>query len=480
MSHLSEIRAIVGESGWVAPRDADAYLTEWRDRLRGEALAIVRPGTIDELQAIVKIADRAGLAIVTQGGNTGLCGGAIPINANGQILVVLNRLRQMAPVDADSGSLLVEAGCTLSAVHDAAAGNGLRFGVSLASDGSATIGGAISTNAGGIQVLRYGLMREQVLGLEVVLADGRLWSDLRNLRKSNDGYDLKQWFIGAEGTLGIITRARLKLWPAPKASSTVLLGVQNLNAAVRVLASLRGRIGEFISAAELMSARALRFVARHMEGIRSPFSEPPPFSLLLQIEMPSQAMLDAELIPLLGALSENHDVVDSVVAASAREAGQLWRLRHAISEAQKPEGVSIKHDIALPVANLAAFDREARRQLEVLVPGARPVVFGHVGDGNLHYNVSPPIKSLDSEFVQHREVIETAIYAIVDKYEGTISAEHGIGLFKKSAFERFVPEIDREMMGRLKSALDPNNRMNPGKVLTSTVGNETTRFDDKK
>ncbi len=472
---IGRLQEIVGQKGWVDPGDSAPYLSEWRDRVQGKALAIVRPDSVQQISDLVRYACETDLAIVAQGGNTGLCGGAIPGDERKELLIVLDRLNTLEPVDLVGRSILVDAGCTLAAVQATAAASGLRMGVSLASDGTATIGGAISTNAGGIQVLRYGNMREQVIGLEVVLADGQIWSDLRDLRKSNEGYDLKHLFIGAEGTLGVVTRIRLKLWEKPRASVTALLGIRDIRAAVELQSRLRRELGDIVSAAELISARALEFVVRHIPGARNPFSSPPPYSLLLEFEGHNQMLLDQELDASFSKLLEENLLADSVVAGSETEAQALWHLRHSISAAQKPEGGSIKFDIALPINSMADFDCAARKAIEHKVPGARPVIFGHVGDGNLHYNISAPDESETRAFLQQREAVESAIYKLVTGYGGTISAEHGIGVFKKAAFEQFVPPLKRELMTRMKSALDPEQRMNPGKVLNSKTANATAR-----
>ncbi len=465
MTLRRDLHDIVGERGLIgADEDSSRFLQEWRDRATGQALAIVRPASTAEVVSIVNYARDNDLAIVTQGGNTGLCGGAIPNDSRRELLVVLDRLRRIEELDADGYSVLVQAGVTLGGLHEAATQANRRFGVSIAADGSATVGGAVSTNAGGIQVLRYGTMRAQVLGLEAVLADGTIWSDLRDLRKSTDGYSIRDWFVGAEGTLGIVTRARLKLWDLPQGRETLLLGYDDMASAVASLPILRSAFGDWLSAVELLSDRALRFVHRHMISTAIPITPLPSYALLVEVEGPSPDLVESTVEGALEAVLDGGALEQSIVAGSDAAREELWQIRHAVSEAQKPEGPSVKFDIALPISSLPAFDVAASALISRHYPGARPVIFGHVGDGNLHYNVTMPPAG-EAQFAGQRDTLEDAIYELVEQFNGTISAEHGIGTFKRAAFEKFVPAQDRELMQSLKTALDPKSMLNPGKLL---------------
>ncbi len=460
---LENLKKIVGEKGWITdPESLEPFLSEWRDSYHGRTAIMVMPGSTREVAAVVKACAAAGTAIVPQGGNTGLCGGAIPDNSGEQVLLSLsrmNRIRALSPVDY---SMVVEAGCVLADVQAAAAGVDRLFPLSLAAEGSCQIGGNLSTNAGGTNVVRYGTAREQVLGLEVVLANGDIWNGLRTLRKDNSGYDIKQLFIGAEGTLGIITAASLRLFPCPENLQTALVAVADAQAAVDLFALLRGRLHDRIQAFELISDRAMRYVLKHIPDTRCPFSELSPWYVLLEFSAgASEQAVEEELIPVI----ESGLARDIVLAKNSSEQQQMWRIRHSISEAQKREGASLKHDVAVPVGEVGRFINEAEEVVLQSFPGSRVVAFGHVGDGNVHFNVSQPKDEPAGLFREQREAMASIVYDVVEKFGGSISAEHGIGVLKRSELLKHRSETEIGVMRAVKAALDPDNLMNPGKVL---------------
>ena len=460
-SVTERLKRIVGPAGWSTdPAVLEPHLREWRGAWQGSTPIMVSPDTTAGVAAVVDACRASGTPIVPQGGNTGLCGGAIP--TGGQVLLSLHRLNRIRALSPDDFSMVVEAGCVLSDVQSAAASAGRYFPLSLAAEGSAQIGGNLSTNAGGINVLRYGTARNLVLGLEVVLADGTVWNGLRALRKDTAGYDLKHLFIGSEGTLGIITAATLKLFPPPGNVRTAMLGLAGPQDAVRLLAFLRPEAGDGLEAFELIQGRALSFVLRHIPGTRSPFDEEHPWYVLLDASHVS----DPERIgEVLFAAIERGLAADAVLAKNEAEAGRLWRLRHSISEAQKHEGASLKHDVAVPVGRIGELIDRAEAAIRAQLPGARMVAFGHVGDGNVHLNVSQPRDGDPAEFLAQGDAITAIVYDLVAGLDGSISAEHGIGQAKKHWLRRYRGPVDLELMRLLKGALDPGNILNPGKVL---------------
>jgi FAD/FMN-containing dehydrogenase len=398
------------------------------------------------------------VGVVPQGGNTGLVGAQIPRPGAGEVLIGLGRMNRVRAVDPVDNTVTVEAGCTLAAVQAAAAAVDRLFPLSLAAEGSCQIGGNLSTNAGGIHVLRYGNTRDLVLGLEVVTADGAVWDGLRALRKDNTGYDLKQLFVGAEGTLGIITAAVLKLFPRHRQVETVFAAVPDVDAAVALLGAVRAATDDGVLAFELIPRRALEFVTRHVPGTTDPLPRPSGWYVLFDLTV---ARATAEQA-LAGAV-EAGLITDAALAASAAQAAALWRLREAISESQKPEGASIKHDISVPVSRIPAFMHQALAAVERLVPGIRPVPFGHVGDGNLHFNLSQPPGADGRAFLARAEEIHLAVHDIVHALGGSISAEHGIGVAKREEIRRYKSEVEIALMRAVKQALDPKGIMNPGK-----------------
>ena len=467
MTLLDTLRTLVGAAHCLTDSTATApYLTDWRGRYTGTALAVVLPADTAQVAAVVQACVAVGVPIVPQGGNTGLCGGATPLADGNAVVVNLSRLRQIRSVDPANNAITVDAGVTLADVQAAADGAGRLFPLSLASEGSCEVGGVISTNAGGVQVLRYGNTRDLVLGLEAVLPDGRVWDGLRALRKDNTGYDLKHLFIGAEGTLGIITAATLKLFAKPRQTVTAWLAVASPAAAVELLSRLRSVAGDRVTAFELISRPSLDLVLQHIPSARDPLPQAHPWYVLVEltdtlISVDLAAVLEAELATAI----TDGAVLDGTVAASQAQAAALWNLRENISEAQKREGVSIKHDIAVPVSAIPQFLDRAGAALEACYPGLRIVAFGHVGDGNLHYNQSRPHRDENAAFIARTEEVGRVVHDLVHELGGSISAEHGIGQLKRALLPAYKPAVELELMHRIKYVLDPRGLMNPGKVL---------------
>ena len=459
---IDELKRIVGRNGWTTdPAALEPHLTEWREVLHGATPIMLSPATTQEVAAIVKTCAKAGVGVVPQGGNTGLCGGAIPDKTGNQVLVSMSRMNAIRSIEPADYSIVVEAGCVLADVQAAAAAHNRLYPLSLAPEGSCQVGGNLATNAGGINVIRYGTARQHVLGLEVVLADGTVLDALRALHKDTAGYDLKQLFLGSEGTLGIITAAALRLFPVPANVATALIAVRSARAAVDLLAALRESLGDTIQAFELMSARAMRFVTRHIPDTRLPFAEQHAWYVL----MDAAAGTEHAVEPALERALEERLAEDIVVAKNAAEATALWRIRHSISSAQKPEGASLKHDIALPIGELERFVEDGAALIDDRIGGARPVVFGHVGDGNLHYNITQPVDMDPERFREAGKALTASIYELVASMGGSISAEHGIGVLKKDALAQYRSAQELELMRTLKRALDPKNTLNPGKVI---------------
>ncbi|MBL8463439.1 MAG: FAD-binding oxidoreductase [Thauera sp.] len=463
----ARLRAIVG-AAHVLETEADMapFLSDWRGRYHGRARAVVRPRDTAEVAAVVAACAQVGVAMVPQGGNTGLCGGATPLADGAAVVISLARMNRVRAVDPDNDTLTVEAGCTLAAVQEAAQAAGRLFPLSLASEGSCRIGGNLSTNAGGVQVLRYGNTRDLVLGLEVVLPDGRVWDGLRGLRKDNTGYDLKQLFIGAEGTLGIVTAAVLKLFPAIRSRATAWVAVPDPRAAVRLLGMLRAACGDRVSAFEIVGRTALGLVLRHIPGARDPLAGAPAWTVLVELSDPAvDAPLDDQLQAVLGEAFAQGLAGDVAVAASGAQAQALWALREDISEAQRIEGVSIKHDVSVPVSRIPDFLERAGEALAARWPDVRVVAFGHIGDGNLHYNLSKSVADDNAAFVARTPEVNRIVHDLVCELGGSISAEHGLGQLKREEVLRYKPALEMELMRRVKQAFDPAGLMNPGKVL---------------
>ena len=459
---LSEqLQGIVGAAYVLTdPAEIQPFVTDWRGRFVGSAQCVVRPANTTEVAAVVRACLETGAPIVPQGGNTSLCGAATPDAAGQAVVVSLSRLNRIAAVDAKNNTISVGAGCTLAAVQAAAREVDRLFPLALASEGTCQIGGNLSTNAGGVQVLRYGNTRELTLGLEVVLPSGEIWDGLRGLRKDNTGYDLKQLFIGAEGTLGIITGAVLKLFPLPKSQTTCWLNLASPVAAVDLLNQAKIAFDGQLTAFELVSETALGLVLKNIPDTLRPASVSPWYVLAELSDTSSYAVeywLHARL--------EAGEVLDAVIAQSETQAAKLWSLRENISEAQKIEGISIKHDIAVPVSAIPAFLAQADAALAAAFPGIRVVAFGHVGDGNLHYNLSKPDAQENTHFIDSQPAVNRIVHDTVDALNGSISAEHGIGQLKREELLRYKSPVEMALMRSIKQALDPRGLMNPGKVL---------------
>jgi len=464
---IDALARIVGEEH--AIRDEEAmtpYLVEWRDRYRGKAALVLRPGETEEIAAILKCANETKTAIVPQGGNTGLVGGQIPFETGHEVVVSLERLNRVRDIDLASNTMTVEAGLVLALARQVAATAGRLFPLSLASEGSAQIGGVLATNAGGMAVLAYGSARDLTLGLEVVLADGRVWNGLKSLRKDNSGYDLKDLIIGSEGTLGIITAAVLRLFPKVVERVTCMAGLSALETAPAFFARALERAGSALTAFEIMPRIGVEFVVRHGSSARDPFPSPYPWYVLFDLTSPREGEELARLAEtLLGEGLEAGEIDSAVIASSLAQGEELWRLRELMSEVQKHEGGSIKHDIAVPVALVPEFVARANQLVELMIPGARPVPFGHLGDGNIHYNVSQPPGMDRAIFLNYWEALNAAVHEIVLDLGGSISAEHGIGRLKRDLLPHAKQPLEIELMRKIKAAFDPNGILNPGKLL---------------
>ncbi|MDX2259253.1 MAG: FAD-binding oxidoreductase [Hyphomicrobiaceae bacterium] len=466
---IAALSAIVGsEHALMAPADQARYLTEWRGRYVGRTPLVVRPGSTGEVARILAACHAARVGVVPQGGNTGLVGGQIPRETGGEIVLSLERLRAIRAVDSLARHLTVEAGLTVAEVRAHANSLDRQFCVSLASEGTCQIGGILATNAGGLDVLAHGSARDQVLGLEVVLADGRIWPGLRSLKKDNTGYDLKHLFVGSEGTLGIITAATLKLRAKPEETATAFLALADLEAARAVFDAVEETAGPMLTAFELMSAFAVDVVARHVPGARRPFASPArqPWYVLMELSG-SPAHRPAHLVrdEIVAACAEAGAIADAVLPASQAQTRALWALREAMSEAQKHEGGSIKHDISVAPEHIPELIRRADAVAARICPGARPCAFGHFGDGNIHYNVSQPVGMDNAAFLALWDTMSAAVHDVVAELGGSISAEHGIGRMKRGELARLKNPVELALMRSLKAALDPRGILNPGKVV---------------
>jgi FAD/FMN-containing dehydrogenase len=461
---LARLKQAVGTKGFSEDPDEIApHLVEWRSKYRGHTPLLLRPQTTAEVSAVLAICNETRTAIVPQGGNTGLVGGQIPLN--GEVLLSLARLNKIRDIDAANASLIAEAGAILADVHKAAGEIGKFFPLSLASEGSCTIGGNLSTNAGGVDVLRYGSARNLVLGLEVVLPDGCVLDLLRSLHKDNTGYDLKQLFIGAEGTLGVITAATLKLYPAPASYETAFIAMRDPQAAVELLDRLQTATGGLVSAFELIPRLALELVLAHIPDTRDPLPSPSPWYVLAEATSTGKVSLRDAFQETVAEAIEARLASNAAVAANETQRRDLWRLRENISEAQKREGASIKHDISVPVKDIPAFLAQGCALVAGMVPGVRPVPFGHIGDGNIHFNFTVPKGGDGEAFLARWNAVSRAVHDLVNGFGGSISAEHGVGVMKREDIRRYKSAAEIDLMRTLKRTLDPNNILNPGKVV---------------
>jgi len=464
---LDRIKAALGEQGWTdAPEYMAPHLVEPRGLYQGKAALLARPASIEQVSAVIATCNEYNVPVVPQGGNTSLVGAAVPDDSGAAILLSVSRLNRIRDLDPSNDTITVEAGCVLANVQAAAEEAGRLFPLSLGSEGSCQIGGNLSTNAGGTAVLRYGNARELVLGLEVVLPTGEIWDGLRALRKDNTGYDLKQLFIGAEGTLGVITAAVLRLFPQPRDRVTSFVAVSDPAAAVELLTNIRANVGDAVVAFELISGFATGLAVAHIDGARNPVAGEHPWYVLVELASGQQpGPLREALEGVLSGAIEKGFVRDAAIASSGRQAKALWALREAVVEAQANEGASIKHDVSVPISKVPEFLARADMVVGAAMPGVRVCAFGHLGDGNIHYNLTQP-KDMDSDkFLAQWMSMNRLVHAVVDAFDGSISAEHGIGQLKREEIREYKSEIELDLMRTLKSAFDPKGIMNPGKVV---------------
>lgn len=462
---IARLKEAAGPHGFTEdPQDIAPHLVEWRGKYQGRSPLLLKPRTTAEVARVLAICNETRTPIVPQGGNTGLVGGQIPFE--GEVLLSLSHLNRIRKLDALGMSATAEAGVILAELQREADKADRYFPLSLASEGSCTIGGNVSTNAGGVNVLRYGNMRELVLGLEVVLADGRVVDLLRGLRKDNTGYDLKQLFIGAEGTLGIVTAAALRLFPKPWERVTAFVAVPDVKSAIALLHAMQGATSGLVSAFELMPRLGLQMVLAHISQTHDPLAAPSPWYVLAEGTSGGDVQLQDIIEQCLAAATENGVVTDAVIAANETQRAALWRLRESLSEAQKYEGGSIKHDVSVPIGAVPDFLARGIAAVEALVPGVRPVPFGHLGDGNIHFNFSVPKGGDNAAFLNRWEEINRVVHDIVHTFGGSISAEHGVGVMKRDEILRYKNAAEIETMRALKRTLDPHNILNPGKVIS--------------
>jgi FAD/FMN-containing dehydrogenase len=466
-STLAELKAAVGRDGWLeSPDDLPPYLTDFRRLYQGATPLVLRPRSVDAVSRILAICNRDEVAVVPYGGNTSYCGGATPDESGSQIVVSMQRLNQVRHIDAANYSMIVEAGCTLAAAQAAARDANRLFPLSLGSEGTAQIGGNLSTNAGGTAVLRYGMMRDLTLGLEVVLADGRVLAGLKSLRKDNTGYDVKSLFIGAEGTLGIITAASLKLFPLPGDTATALAGIDSPRQVLELLARLRIAAGDQVTSFELMPRIAVEMTVKHVEGIANPLGMDCAWYLLVELSSPNPSQgLTALLTSELEGAAATGVLKDAMPATSLAQAQAMWKLRESIPEAQRRHGASIKHDVSVPVSGIPTLIEKGTALALELAPEGEVVSYGHAGDGNLHFNLSQRPGVDVGSFLARTNALECAMFDLVESLGGSISAEHGIGRLKAAEFARRADPVEHQVMRDLKRALDPKGIMNPGKVL---------------
>ncbi|GLK76202.1 D-2-hydroxyacid dehydrogenase [Methylopila jiangsuensis] len=464
----ARFRALVADRDALDGDAAAPKLVEPRGLYRGKAALALTPRTVEQVSAILALAYDNDVAVVPQGGNTGLVGGQTPSPDGAQILLSTAKLDRIREVDAGGALMVAEAGVTLQRAQEAAAEAGRLFPLSLGSEGSCTIGGNIATNAGGTAVLAYGNMRDLVLGVEAVLPDGRIWNGLRRLRKDNTGYDLKHLFIGSEGTLGVVTAAVLKLYPAPRETATALAGLASPQAAVELFRIARAHAGPTLTGCELMPRIGLDFTFRHMAGTRDPLEGPHPWYILLELSSPLEGGLAETLETILGEAFEAGVVEDAAIAASGEQAQAFWRIRHGLSEVQGHEGGSIKHDVSVPLSSVAEFVTEATAAVADHAPDARVVAFGHIGDGNIHFNVSQPVGADKAAYLAGWDAMNRVVHAVVARYGGSVAAEHGVGRLKRGLLAEVKSDVELDLMRAVKRALDPKGLLNPGAILSET------------
>lgn len=464
---LGELKAAVGAGSWLdSPDSVEPYVSDFRRLYHGATPLVLLPRTVAEVAQILRICNREEVGVVPHGGNTSYCGGATPDETGSQIVLCLRQLNRVRQTDAANYSMVIEAGCTLAEAQAAAREADRLFPLSLGSEGTAQIGGNLSTNAGGTAVLRYGMMRDLVLGLEVVLADGRVLNGLKSLRKDNTGYDVKSLFVGAEGTLGVITAACLKLFPRSADTATALVGIDSPQRALDLLARLRTAAGDQVTSFELMPRLAVELTVKHVPNVANPLDQNSPWYLLIELSSPNphQDLLTL-LTATLEAAAERNAIVDAMLATSIAQAHAMWKLRESVPEAQRRHGASLKHDVSVPVSAIPILIEEGSALVHRLAPEGDVIAYGHAGDGNLHFNVSQKPDTDIKSFMARGPVLELAVFDLVESLGGSISAEHGIGRLKAAEFARRVDPVELDVMRELKRALDPKGIMNPGKVL---------------
>ena len=460
---IEKLKAVLGPKGIVAPEAWGALTHELRGRWTGEPSFVAAPASAQDAARLVAICARAGVAVTPQGGNTGLVGGQTPLG--GEVLVTMHRMRTIREVSPLDMTMTVDAGVTLAEAQEAAASADRLFPLSIGSEGTCQIGGVISTNAGGVNVIRYGNTRELVLGIEAVLPNGEIWNGLKRLRKDNTGYDLKQLFIGGEGTLGLVTGAALKLFPRPRETMTVFAGLQDPENALSLLSRAQGESGGMVTSFELMSRQILSLVFKHIPDTRDPLDRVYPWYALIEFSSGRAGALRETVETLLANAMEAQELADAVIAENETQARAFWRIRHSMSEAMRPEGGQAKYDVSVPIASAPAFLKEADAAVMRACPGARIIAFGHMGDGNIHYDVLQPAGGDAAAFAAAQSSIETAVYDAIDRFEGSISAEHGVGLARRADIARRKAPAEIAMMRAVKRALDPQGLMNPGKMI---------------
>ena len=464
--NLQKLKKTLGPKGWIEDKEIiEPYLVEERGLFIGKSSLLLKPQNTEEVSKILKLCNEHNIKVVPQGGRTGLCGGTIPSENGKEIMLSLERMNNIKELNEENFTITVEAGCILNNIQNIADEKKFLFPLSLASEGSCTIGGNISTNAGGINVLRYGMARDLVLGIEVVLANGEIWNNLISLRKDNRGYDLKQLFIGSEGTLGIITSAVLKLFPATRNIETALFAIPNTDAAIELLGLARNASADLLTAYELVSRVGMEMVIKNIPGAKEPLKEKYKWYILIEFSSSSKNNLRQQIEDLFELALNKNIVLDGVIAESTQQRKELWTLRDGLNEAQKPEGGSIKHDISVPINNVSKFIYSASKCVEEFIPNSRVVAFGHIGDGNIHFNISQPLKQDKKEFLNKWTDVNKLVFDIVKNLDGSFSAEHGIGKLKREELQNYNPTIEINLMKSIKSSFDPNNILNPGKVL---------------
>ena len=469
MNLVKSLQDLLGSEQVLTGELAAPYLTDWRGRFQGQAQAVVRPASTEEVAKVVKLCALHRVPIVPSGGNTSLCGAATPDQSGQAVVISLARMNQVRSIDTDNDTMVVEAGCILQSLQEAARAAGRLFPLSLAAEGSCTIGGNLATNAGGTQVLRYGNTRELTLGLEVVTAEGEIWHGLRGLRKDNTGYDLRDLYIGSEGTLGIITAASMKLYPLPVAQRTAMLALNTLEDAVAFLSRARAGFGASLTGFEVMEGHVLEGVVRLYPQQRIPFDGPsaksPWFALLELSDSESAEHAQERFEAVLGAAIEDGLITDAAIAENIAQSKAMWHLRESIPLSEASLGKSIKHDVSIPISLIAEFVRTTNSILQTAFPGITNIIFGHLGDGNLHYNVARAPDQNEDEFMSLQYEVYQIVHDSVHAHQGSISAEHGVGQLKRDELPRYKSELELTLMKRIKRALDPDNLMNPGKVL---------------